>query len=69
MIATWIMTLVNKRPKESSSKLAKNIEVLVQKVETLEEEKEKLIKKAERLKRNYDGLSFATKNEKAEFIK
>ena len=46
-----------------------NIEMLTQKVEALEEEKAKLLKKAERLKRNYDGLSFATKNEKSEFIK
>ena len=49
--------------------MAKTIDVLNQKVTQLETEKEKLIKKVERLQRNYTGLSHATKNEKAEFVK
>lgn len=54
---------------ETPSKMAKTIEVLNQKVEKLETDRTKLIKKVERLKRNYEGLSFSTKNEKSEFIK
>lgn len=54
---------------EALSKINKNIEILNQKNEQLQAEKEKLLKKIERLKRNYDGLSNSTKNEKTEFVR
>lgn len=49
--------------------MAKTIEMLNLKIDQLDTDKKKLLKKMERLKRNYDGLSFSTKNEKSEFIK
>jgi predicted nucleic acid-binding Zn-ribbon protein len=59
----------NKTKNESPSKLSKNIDILTQRNEQLEADKNKLINKIERLKRNYDGLSNSTKNEKTDFVK
>ena len=59
----------NRSKNESPSKLNKNIDLLTQRNEQLEAEKNKLINKIERLKRNYDGLSNSTKNEKTDFVK
>ena len=58
------------KPKvESNAKLAKMVETLTQKCDQLEQEKEKLAKKIEALKRNYEGLSFSTKNEKDDYLR
>jgi predicted nucleic acid-binding Zn-ribbon protein len=59
----------NRFKNESPSKLNKNIDILTQRNEQLEADKNKLINKIERLKRNYDGLSNSTKNEKTDFVK
>jgi cell division protein FtsB len=59
----------NRSKNESPSKLNKNIDILTQRNEQLEADKNKLINKIERLKRNYDGLSNSTKNEKTDFVK
>ena len=54
---------------ESASKLMKTIEMLNLKIEQQATEKEKLIKKIEALKRNYEGLSNWTKSEKSDYLR
>lgn len=48
---------------ETADKIMKSNEALKQKIEQMNSEREKMIKKIEALKRNYEGLSNSTKKE------
>lgn len=53
---------------ENPAKLLSKIEMLEERNAKHEIDKEKLVKKIEALKRNYEGLSNSTKSEKSEFL-
>eukprot|EP00345_Euplotes_harpa_P002450 CAMPEP_0168323126 /NCGR_PEP_ID=MMETSP0213-20121227/3305_1 /TAXON_ID=151035 /ORGANISM="Euplotes harpa, Strain FSP1.4" /LENGTH=98 /DNA_ID=CAMNT_0008325157 /DNA_START=3 /DNA_END=295 /DNA_ORIENTATION=+ len=58
------------KPKpESAAKLMKTVETLTQKNKKLEEENAKFMTKIEALRRNFEGLSNSSKNEKDDYLR